>query len=143
MIVIDASVLVKALIVEANSDVALTFLDERRSQLVAPDLLWTEVTSAIVRDVNDRAITAQDGAELLEYVAVHWREGWITSYRLTPDSLAEAAQVAMILGHPLADCVYLQIAEMLDLELATFDAKFHAKARSRGDRVRLLGTMRH
>jgi predicted nucleic acid-binding protein len=52
--------------------------------------------------------------------------------------VAEAAGIALRLGHPLADCLYLALAIELDCDLATCDAKFQARASSAYPRVQLL-----
>jgi predicted nucleic acid-binding protein len=67
-----------------------------------------------------------------------WDHGGIALQRLTTDRVARAARIALELGHPLADCVYLALAIELDCDLATCDAKFHAKSAVRYPRTRML-----
>lgn len=138
MIVVDASLATKWLVQEADNDVALHFLRRFRTDLAAPDLLLNEVSSAIVRRANMREMTAADAVERVgEWIAL-WDRGPIAKYRLTGGRIAEATQIALRLGHPLADCVYLALALELDCDLATCDAKFHAKAIPSYPRVKLL-----
>jgi predicted nucleic acid-binding protein len=59
--------------------------------------------------------------------------------RLTGMEIAKASNLALALGHPLKDCIYLALAMELECELVTCDAKFAAKAASTWDRVRVLG----
>jgi predicted nucleic acid-binding protein len=47
--------------------------------------------------------------------------------------------LAIDIGHPLKDCVYLVLAMELDCELVTCDARFAKKAKSVWGRVRVLG----
>lgn len=55
-----------------------------------------------------------------------------------PEQVEIAAEIAMQIGHPTKDCVYLALAMEYDCELVTCDAKFAAKARAVHSAVRLL-----
>ena len=138
MIVVDASLATKWLVEEADHDRALQFLSLFRTEIAAPDLLLSEVSSAIVRRANARDFTTSDAVERIAEWALLWGRGPIAKYRLTAHLIAEAAQIALGLGHPLADCIYLALAIDLDCDLATCDAKFQAKALAAYPRVKLL-----
>ena len=56
-----------------------------------------------------------------------------------PGTLATAAGLAVDLGHPLKDCIYLALAIELECELVTADARFAEKAKGVWDKVRVLG----
>lgn len=53
---------------------------------------------------------------------------------------AQASDVALRLGHPFVDCIYLALAVELHCDLVTADRAFFAKAAGEFDRVRLLST---
>ena len=138
MIVVDASLATKWLVQEVDHHAAIGFMSRFRSELAAPDLLLSEVSSAIVRRANMREITATDAVDrMAEWLAL-WSRGPIARYRLSAELVAEAAHVALQLGHPLADCLYLALAIELDCELATCDAEFQARAAPLYPRVKLL-----
>ena len=61
--------------------------------------------------------------------------------RLHHNQTAQAAKLAINLGHPLKDCLYLTLAMELGYPLITADAKFAAKARGVYGDVRVLGEM--
>jgi predicted nucleic acid-binding protein len=139
MSVVDASLAAKWIIVEPNSAAALAFLEECIDPLVAPDLIAIEVSSAIVRRANmDKALgqTMRDAnarwASLLDAQT-------ITLRRPTSGDILEAANLAINIGHPLKDCLYLALAMYIGCDLITCDAKFAVKAKGVWDRVRVLG----
>lgn len=138
MIVVDASLATEWLLPETDHEAALRFLRRFGTELAAPDLLLSEVSSAIVRRANMREFPAADAVQrLAEWIAL-WSRGSIAKYRLAGQLVAEAAQIALRLGHPLADCLYLALAIDLDCDLATCDAKFQAKASALYPGVKLL-----
>lgn len=136
MIVVDASLATKWFVIEPDSAAALRFLQTHKDDLHGPDLLLVEVSSAIVRRANeDKAFAPQARAALDD-----WRAAWesLRGHALTAEMVMSAAALAMRLGHPLADCVYLGLAMAHDCELATCDVKFQAKASRLYGGVRLL-----
>ena len=52
--------------------------------------------------------------------------------------LHRAALIALTLGHPLADCIYLSLARELRCGLATCDGKFVERAVRLYPEIRLL-----
>ena len=138
MIVVDASVLVKALLREVDTDAALRFLEHYADRLVAPDLVLSEVCGAIVRSVNARVMTRDEGTMVIRDWTAALRDRLVLLYRLTPERLETASTLAMTLGHPVADCLYLALALELDADLATSDVKFHDRASSAYPRIKLL-----
>lgn len=138
MIVVDASLATKWFVGEQDQDLAITFLENFDRSICAPDLLLTEVSGAIVRRANSDKGFADDARSALERVMLFWDHGGIALHRLTTDRVARAARIALELGHPLADCVYLSLAIELDCDLATCDAKFHAKSAGRYPGTRML-----
>jgi len=138
VIVLDASVAVKWFRDEEGSDLAAQVLVEHRRAIVVPDLFTIEVASALVRSANmlksvrthmERALATFDTMvrdRLLEPVATH---GHV---------LTDAWRLALDLGHPVKDCLYLALAISRECPLLTADAKFAEKARGAGHDVRLL-----
>lgn len=138
MIVVDASVATKWLLAETGSTDAIAFLRANRAALVAPDLLLMEVAGAIVRRVNERALSPDDGAATLERWWAGVDSGNLTLHRANASLLRRAGRIAIELGHPLKDCVYLALAIELDCALVTCDVKFRDKAVSAYPLVQLL-----
>ena len=137
MIVVDASLAVKWLVIEASSDAAEQVLDA--NDIAAPDLIMIEVAGALVRRANEtKALAAAMRAAL-----VRW-EGLLSDHLIdlfppTPVALTRAGNLAIDLGHPVKDCLYLALAMDLDCPLVTADARFAAKARGVYADVRVLG----
>jgi predicted nucleic acid-binding protein len=139
MIVVDASLAAKWIIVEPNSAAALAFLEECTEPFVAPDLIAIEVASAIVRRANmDKAL-----GETMRQAAIRWASlldaQAITLRRPNSGDILEAASLAIDLGHPLKDCIYLALAMEMGCELITCDARFAEKAKGVWARVQVLG----
>jgi predicted nucleic acid-binding protein len=138
VIILDASVAVKWYFPESGSDAAIEILGGSSGALIAPDIFAIEVNAALVRKGNmDKS--QRDGIRLL---IADFAEKLMQQVRLTRLSgapIAKAANLALDLGHPLKDCIYLALAMELDCELVTCDAKFAAKAKGVWDRVRVLG----
>lgn len=137
MIVVDASVAFKWLFFEAQSDLATTFYLQHSNELAGPDTLLTEVAGAIVRRCNMQLIAAEDAYERLDtWTSVYQSE--MRFVQVEPARLLEAARLAIEIGHPLKDCIYLALAIEFDCELATCDAKFQARATRIHSQVKLL-----
>ncbi len=60
-------------------------------------------------------------------------------HRTGIDLQDRAARLALDLGHPLKDCIYLALAMELGCDLVTCDARFAAKAKGVWAGVRVLG----
>ncbi len=138
MIVVDASIAVKWLIEEPESDRAAVFLEQHTGRLVAPDLLLIEVTGTLVRLGNSNKAFASTALEAVEEWTSSWSDGIVRSERVTERQIREAARIALQLGHPLKDCIYLALALELGAELATCDARFRDRAATAFPHVRLL-----
>ncbi len=135
--IVDASVGVKWLVREADSDVALALLDTH--DLAAPDLLKLEVGHVLGKRLRR-------GQDSRAFVADAWRELQAAKVRFEPfqEHLTMAFALSLELGAALYDCVYLALAETEDDTLVTSDERFAHAARQCGDaviarRVRLLG----
>lgn len=133
----------KIVLKEADAGPAIAFADRFFRALTGPDLLLTEVATAIVRSVNERTRSPTQGYQVLGDWIIAWRSQLVTSHRITSEDIAGAAGFAIELGHPLADCIYLTLAKRLKCDLVTCDAKFYAKAKPRHSCVRLLSEFGH
>ncbi len=138
MIVVDASIAAKWLLPEDDSAEATLFLRAHRRRLVAPELVLVEVASAIVRRANIDSSLHDDALAALRLWAAWPIDDMVRRFRLTPGRMLVAGRLALRLGHPVADCVYLALAIEFDCELATSDARFAGKARTLWPRVRQL-----
>lgn len=129
MIIVDASLATKLVVEEADSDAADRWLRNCDDTLAAPDLIAIEVAQAVVRRVNDRQTDVETGRVALG----RWHDlltgDGIELLRTEPGDVLTAAEIAMRLGHPVKDCIYLAAAIARDADFITCDAKFAARAR--------------
>jgi len=134
MIVVDASVAVKWLLPEPGHELAHQL--GAREDLAAPALIRTEVAAAIARKARLREIQMNRALEALEI----WAGVLAGDVQLSADAddLPRALQLAVELDHPLQDCLYLALAERLEVRMVTADKKFAAKARIAHARVEVL-----
>lgn len=138
MIIVDASLAAKTVLRETGSDVAHRFHDDHANALLAPDLLLSEVASAIVRRANQRELSSEEALATLARWTTAWRAGLYATHRLTDERAAAAGALAIGLGHPMADCIYLALAIEFDCPLATCDRGFAAKAQPIYGRIHFL-----
>ena len=138
MIVVDASLAVKWMLWEADSAQALEFLRAPARELAAPELIFIEVAAVIVRQGNMNKAIQPDALRALEKWTIAWSDHVVKNYRVTQRRLFRASSLALQLGTPLKDCIYLALAMELRCELATCDARFRDKAAPLYPLVRLL-----
>jgi predicted nucleic acid-binding protein len=137
MIVLDASVVVKAYLEEAASDEAIAIL-AGQSKLLAPELIRVEVAAALCRRSRKGELAAEDA----KVRCAHWLDrlhGGL--FTLTPDRdlLSDAIELAANLKHPLQDCLYLATARRFDVPLITADTSFRDRAFAFDSRIAVLG----
>jgi predicted nucleic acid-binding protein len=123
VIVIDASVALKWIVAEVDTDVALALRSERVS---APDLL-AECANALWKKVRRKELSTQEAslaARLLQRADIE----------LEPmrDLIEPATRLAVALDHPAYDCLYLALAEVNESEFVTADETFCRKVRAAG-----------
>lgn len=128
MIVVDASVAVKWFLNEAYSKDALALLsaDEK---LIAPQLVAYEVAGAFVRARRRGDI---DDVELEEIIQ-SWTaaiDASILYVQYEAKDVHRASTLASEIGHTIADCVYLAMAERFNAPLITADKVFYEKVAS-------------
>jgi len=138
VVVVDASVAAKWVLREPGSADAPALLDSG-DVLTAPALVRVEGASAIARAYRSGRLEREDADHALR----HWL-GYLGSgaLDLVDDSrdLGRAAELSFALRHPLPDCLYLALAERLDVELLTADGTFARRAPSAYPRVRLFAS---
>ena len=138
MSVIDASVAVKWFVDEEGSDLARRLLETKQGLLHIPDIFVVEVSAVLVRNANiDKANHDRVRAGLDRLIDLIDRQSLILE-RTPPGQVMDASDLAIDLGHPLKDCIYLALAMNLNRPLVTCDAKFAAKARAIYAGVRVL-----
>lgn len=138
MIVLDASLAVKLIITETDSAEARRWFAAGDEPIVAPDLIAIEVAQAIVRRVNAQETATIAGQNALRAWRATLDSGAIGLMRSSPETIETAAMIAMQIGHPLKDCLYLELAIDLGCDLATCDATFRTRALRYYPGIRLL-----
>lgn len=132
-LIVDASVAVKWVVHEKGSEAAAALLGRH---LAAPDLLASEAANALWRRVKTAELTA---AEVIERVEALRRAP--LELVASEELIGSAIRLAVELGHPVYDCLYLALATARDCPLITADERFasalggHREAK----RVKLLG----
>jgi predicted nucleic acid-binding protein len=132
-IVIDASVAVKWVLDETDSDAADALLDQ---PLIAPVIWLAEAANALWRSARIGNITFEAAnARLSELLNAP-----VAPVAIEPH-IEQALDLAAQLGHPVYDCLYLAIAIQQKTHVITADRRFAALAEQPDltDRVRLLG----
>ena len=134
---VDASVVLKWFVTEPLSEQARQLLDGQLD-LHAPDILLAEFANTIWKKVRRGEIPDprpyfDELAGLPGIVAIHPVGGLIE----------RAAQIAVLIDHPVYDCLYLACAEMTASALITADQKLVNRATGRmpGLEVRHLGAL--
>jgi len=115
-IVIDASVALKWVVSEADSDAADAILDQ---DLMAPVLWLAEAANVLWRKARTREITAEEANARLSEL----RKAPVASLSMEP-YLERALELAVEIGHPVYDCIYLALALHHRTHLVTADRCF-------------------
>lgn len=120
--IVDASVAVKWFVAEAGSDDAVEIVAQH--DLRAPPLLMTEVGNALWKKLRRGELS-----EPLDVLARHADIAQVVEIvdGNSNDLAVRALELALMLDHPIYDCVYLALAELEDDVLATADDAFRRK----------------
>jgi len=127
-LVIDASVAVKWVVPEPDSDRAEALLDHA---LMAPDLLFAECANVLWKKVQ-RGELSKDEAD----IAAQTLEQADIAIASTRGHLASAMAIAVELDHPAYAAVYLSVAQAAELRLVTADDRLIRKVREGQNRFR-------
>ena len=117
-LVVDASVAVKWLIAEDDSDIARE-MAARGEDLHAPRLMVSEIASALWRKARLGEIERGDAGVMLASVPempVRWGADEVVC--------ADAVRLALALDRPVYDCVYLALAHRIGATVVTADLRF-------------------
>ena len=138
-LVVDASVAVKWLFEEPDSDRAealLTSAEENRLKLVAPTILAAEIANALWKRTRRGHMDRQKALEAGE------RFEEICPLLLPIDDLVQRAlELAIDSRHPVYDCLYVALAEELPGDLVTADERLYRAFASNFPQVHLLRNM--
>jgi predicted nucleic acid-binding protein len=131
-IVVDASVALKWIFDESESATAIALRDE---DLLAPSLWLAEAANAVWRRARLGDITAEGAVAYFSELA----NAPVVLVAMEPH-LQRALSLAVEIGHPIYDCVYLALALHHETHVVTADRRFVAAADRAGlaDRVRRL-----
>ncbi len=118
-IVVDASVITKLFLQEADSPAARELVGSGRT-LLGPEHVTIEVASAMVRRYRSGGLTRGEAEQALAAVRQFFLRG---AFALTTDAglLVRAEEIALDLRHALKDCLYIALAEREQCELITTD----------------------
>lgn len=138
VVVVDASLAIKWLVSEENSDKARAISRSWANagiQTAAPYLMPVEVTNALHRRVVRGELTVEDAIRLLEYLLASGIE-----LRDEPGLQVRALQLASRLRQgAVYDAHYLALAETLGCDFWTADQRFYRAAVSVTQNVRWIG----
>ncbi len=138
MIILDASVALKWYFPETNSDAALDMLIKHAAEIAVPELFVVEVASALVRKANMDKAQSNGVRALLSDFQNKVVDGVFRIIHLPQNQPLGAAGLAIDLGHPLKDCIYLALAMELGCNLVTCDERFAKKAKRIWPGVQIL-----
>jgi predicted nucleic acid-binding protein len=129
---IDASVAVKWFIDEPRHELARDVLVQG-FELTAPDLILVEVANALRNKVRNGLADKADMVKVLAMLPAMFE-----SLADTRATLAEAFELACLINHPVADCVYLSCAKMTGTALLTDDAMLRARTQVLASDVKVI-----
>ncbi len=139
MIVVDASLAVKWFLEEPLSDAAGEILTAHSGDINVPDIMLAEVAGVLVRNANMVKVSRPHILAALDRFDSLLADGDLVAHRSSRLAVRQSADMAITIGHPLKDCIYLALAMELGCDLVTCDARFVAKAKGVWAGVRVLG----
>lgn len=125
--VVDSCVCAKWLIKEEHSGEAIGLLSSNL-ELVAPDIVLTEVANVLWKTVKRGLLTAEQATARLKDLPSFFSR-LLPAFDLVPDALALAKAVDL----PIYDCVYVVASRRTGASLVTADNKIIAKLAGMSD----------
>ena len=125
MIVVDTSVALKWVLPEPGTELAKGAL---RLALIAPDVWRVEAANGIRRAVRENVGTQAEAREWLSIL-----DDAPVQDVPTASVLRQGLDLAMALGHPVYDCLFLALAIDRDCRLLTADDKFRRAVAGKSD----------
>ena len=125
MIVVDTSVALKWVIPEPDGSSAKQALQQA---LIAPDLWRVEAANGLRRAVREQRATEAEAREWLSIL----NEAPVRDVP-TASVMRQGLDLAMTLGHPIYDCLFLALAIDRDCRLLTADDKFQKVVAERSE----------
>ena len=138
-VVVDASVALKWVLPEEDSELADGLLD-RGALLRAPAFIFVELTNALWFQMRSGKLNAAEAAGCIRDLRQAPLELWDGE-----EPLPSTLEWAHRLDHAVYDCAYLALALHLDGTYVTADRRFWQKAATRDDlcdRILLLSDLR-
>ena len=140
VVVVDASIAIKWVLEEPDSDRADTLLAEwinKGKLILAPDLLVYEITNALYRKVRKGEITLERAKEALTEISLTEIEfDFSSDFALSTRALELANYFSLPATY---DSHYLALAEREGCELWTADLRMWNSVKGKLDWLRLLG----
>ena len=115
-VVVDASVAVKWVLKEPDSDAARRIAET--AELLAPDLLWAELGNVLWRRQRLGELSPENARGML----LTLRRFPVETFALFP-LMPLGLEIAIAIGHSIYDCVYLALADREDCRLVTADER--------------------
>lgn len=130
-LVVDASVLVKLVVDEGDQQIVFELLGD--DGLAAPAFARVEVANILWKKRRLGHITPSQAERALEIVSRR-------VVRLIDDGglLPGALSLALLIGHPVYDCLYVVAAWQAGVPLITADRRLHAGAVRAGIEARMV-----
>ena len=130
-IVVDASVAVKWVAIEAGTDAALDLLDDDIFR-IAPDFLLIEAANVLWMKVRRGELPREQADPSLDFI-----RSAIRRFVSTELLINRAFALSSDLDHPAYDCIYLACCEQENAELVTADRRLIKKLEQRKSEIRL------
>jgi predicted nucleic acid-binding protein len=138
VIVFDASLALKWYFEEPSADAAKAALVQHGGEIVVPSVFLVEVSAALVRRANADKLHRDEMEAALEHFLTLISEQFITVRETGTEDMARAVRLALDLGHPLKDCIYLALAMKIGCELLTSDLRLAAKGQPLWPKIRVV-----
>ncbi|MGH7242368.1 MAG: type II toxin-antitoxin system VapC family toxin [Phycisphaerales bacterium] len=136
MIVVDASVAVKWLFDETNSESALSLLDQS-SRLIAPSIIRLEVAGAVLWRFRDGRISYDAARAACDTWDDMLKRGILDLVPIE-DVYPRAVDLALRVKHTIPDCLYVIAAQDHEATVITADQPMHERCSPAYSRISLL-----